>query len=112
MDYEVDLDSAHSVIRLTVTAETVTIELAEEIYQHLSEVTPRGGPYASIYDLSAAKNTTIPTNTVRSLARAVRPSQWEPSTWSWEKSRSYTDWLAYSRCAASPEAANFRSHGH
>jgi hypothetical protein len=65
MDYRVDLDPAHSVIRLTVTAESVTTELAEEIYRHLSEVTSQGGPYAVIYDLSATKHTTIPTDTVR-----------------------------------------------
>ena len=69
MDYEVDLDPTHSVIRLTVMAETVTNELAEEIYQHLSEATSSGGPYAAIYDLSATKHTTMPTNTVRSYAR-------------------------------------------
>jgi hypothetical protein len=73
MDYEVDFDPAHSVIRLTVTAEVVTLELAEEVYQHLSDVTSRGGPYAAIYDLSAAKRTTIPTDMVRSFARR-RPS--------------------------------------
>jgi hypothetical protein len=73
MDYEVDLDPKHSVIRLTVTAETVTLELAEEIYQRLSEFTSRGGPFAAIYDLSAAKRTTIPTDMVRSFARR-RPS--------------------------------------
>jgi len=39
MDYKIDLDPAHSVIRLTITAETVTFELAEEIYGHLSEAT-------------------------------------------------------------------------
>jgi hypothetical protein len=73
MDYEVDLDPTHSVIRFTVTAETITLELAEEVYQHLSDVTSRGGPYAAIYDLSAAKRTTIPTDIVRSFARR-RPS--------------------------------------
>ena len=73
MDYEVDLDPTHSVIRLTVTAEVITLELAEEVYQHLSEVTARGGPYAAIYDLSAAKHMTIPSNTVRSLG-CRRPS--------------------------------------
>ena len=73
MDYEVDLDPKHSVIRLTVTAETVTLELAEEIYQRLSEFTSRGGPFAAIYDLSAAKRTTISTDMVRSFARR-RPS--------------------------------------
>ena len=39
VDYRVDLDPAHSVIRLTVTAETVKLELAEDIYRHISEVT-------------------------------------------------------------------------
>ena len=69
MDYEVDLDPTHSVIRLTITAEIVTMELAEDIYRHLSEVTSHGGPYAAIYDLSAVKNTTLPTYVVRSFAR-------------------------------------------
>ena len=73
MDYQVDLDPTHSVIRLTVTAEIVTLELAEDCYRRLSLVTSRGGPYAAIYDLSAAKNTTIPTDMVRSFARR-RPS--------------------------------------
>ena len=73
MDYEVDLDPAHNVIRLTVTAETVTLELAEDIYRHLLEAASRGGPYAAIYDLSAAKHTTIPTDLVRAFARR-RPS--------------------------------------
>src|SRR5215469_11520730 len=73
MSYQIDLDPTHSVIRLTVTAETVTLELAEEIYQHLSEVTSQGGPYAAIYDLSAAKHTTIHVDMVRYFARR-RPS--------------------------------------
>ena len=73
MDYYVDLDPAHSVIRLTVTAETVKLELAEDIYRHLSEAASSGGPYAAIYDLSAAKHTTIPTDTVRYFERR-RPS--------------------------------------
>jgi hypothetical protein len=68
MDYQVDLDPTHSVIRLTVTTETVTLALAQEVYQRLSEVTSRGGPYAAIYDLSAAKRTTIPTEMVRTFA--------------------------------------------
>jgi hypothetical protein len=69
MDYEIDLCPAHSVIRLTVTAENVTLGLAEEIYRHLSEATSSGGPYAAIYDLSAAKRTSIPNTMVRSFAR-------------------------------------------
>ena len=51
----------------------MTLECAEEVYQHLSRFTSHGGPYAAIYDLSATKNTTIPTDMVKSLARR-RPS--------------------------------------
>jgi hypothetical protein len=74
MDYEIDLCPTDSVIRLTVTAETVTLELAEEIYRHLSEATSTGGPYAAIYDLSATKKTTLPTDTVRSFGRHRPPA--------------------------------------
>jgi hypothetical protein len=68
VDYRVDLDPAHSVIRLTVTAETVTLELAEDIYRHISEVTSQGGPYAAIFDLSGVKRSTIPAEAIRSFA--------------------------------------------
>jgi hypothetical protein len=71
--YLLDFDPVHSVIRLTVTAETVTLELAEDIYRHLSEAASSGGPYAAIFDFSAAKRTTIPTDMVRDFARR-RPS--------------------------------------
>jgi hypothetical protein len=67
-DYRVDLDPAHSVIRLTVTAEIVTLELAEDIYRHISEVTSQGGPYAAIFDLSGVKRSTIPADAIRSFA--------------------------------------------
>ena len=73
MDYEVHLDPKNSVIRLTVTAETVTLEMAEQIYRHLSEVGSRGGQYTAIYDLSAVMHTTMPTEMVRRFARR-RPS--------------------------------------
>ena len=67
--YQIDLDPAHAVIRLTVTAETVTLELAEEIYTRLMRLSSSGGPYAAIYDLSATKHTTIPAEMVRGYAR-------------------------------------------
>ena len=73
-DYEIALDTKYSVIRLTVKAETVTPELAEDIYRHLFEVTSEGGPYAVIFDLSAVKHTTIPTDAVRSWGRHRRPA--------------------------------------
>jgi hypothetical protein len=58
--YQIDLDPVHSVIRLTVTAETVTLELAEDIYRHLSKAASSGGPYAAIFDLSAGLFDAIP----------------------------------------------------
>ena len=73
MDYEVDLNPAHSVIRLTVTARIVTRELAEDIYVFLQRLTSTGGPYAAIYDLSAATSTTIPTKMIRTYAH-LKPS--------------------------------------
>jgi len=69
MDYRVDLDPAHGVIRLTVTAEIVTLELAEDIYICLTRIASSGGPYAAIYDLSEAKSTTLTTDAVRGFAR-------------------------------------------
>src|SRR5215469_17151031 len=73
MDYRVDFNPARSVIRLTVTAETVTLVLAEDIYRHLSEVASSGGPYAAIYDLSATRHTNLPAGAVRYFAQR-RPS--------------------------------------
>ena len=67
--YQIDLDPVHSVIRLTVTAETVTMELAEEIYTRLKQLWSDGGPYAAIYDLTMTKDTTIPTEMVRGYAK-------------------------------------------
>jgi hypothetical protein len=107
--YQLDLDPVHSVIRLTVTAETVTLELAEDIYRHLSEAASSGGPYAAIFDLSAAKRTTIPTDTVRVLLAAVHQSQQEESKWSWGKRDICTDWLACSRSLGKTLAMNLRS---
>ena len=69
MDYQVDLDPTHLVIRLTLTAQIVYKEIAEEVYIGLQQVTAQGGPHAAIYDLSAAKDTTIPTDMVRGFAR-------------------------------------------
>jgi hypothetical protein len=67
--YHIDLCPAHSCIRLTVTEETVTPELAEEIYQRLNAIPSRNGLYAAIYDLSIVKGTTITVETVRAYAR-------------------------------------------
>ena len=73
MDYEIDLDPTHSVIRLTVIEAMVSLECAEDCYKHLSQFAASGGPYAAIYNLSMAKNTTIPTETIRNFARRSHP---------------------------------------
>ena len=71
--YQIDLDPVHAVIRLTVTAEIMTLEMAQEIHAQLAQLASSGGPYAAIFDLSAVKSTTIPVDMVRGLARN-RPS--------------------------------------
>src|ERR1700694_3558908 len=68
MHFQVDLDPTHSVIRLTVIEEMVSLECAETCYQRLSQVTSSGGQYGAIYDLTIAKDTTTPTHMVRSRA--------------------------------------------
>ena len=68
MDYRVDIDPAHSIIRLTVAAKVVTPELAEDMYICLSRLGSHGGPYAAIYDLSRVTSTTLPTELVRGYA--------------------------------------------
>jgi hypothetical protein len=69
MDYRIDLDPTHSVIRLTVTAETLTLELAEDVYVRLTRTASRGCPYAAIFDLSGVKRSTIPAEAIRDFAR-------------------------------------------
>lgn len=69
MDYCVDLDPTHSVIRLTVFEDSLTLELFEDGYKRLSQIASPGGPYAAIFDFSALKSIAIPTSTLRTLAR-------------------------------------------
>ena len=68
-EYQIDLDPVHSVIRLTMTAEIMTLECAQEIHARLTRLSASGGPYAAIFDLTLVKGTTIPTDMVRGLAR-------------------------------------------
>jgi hypothetical protein len=69
MDYRIDLDPVHRVIRLTVTDEIVTLAMAEDCYFRLSKITFGGGQYEAIYDLSAVTGTTIPYNLITNFAR-------------------------------------------
>ena len=68
MDYRIDLDPTHSVIRVTVTAETVTLALFEDIHICLARIASSGGSYASIFDFSGVKRVTVPAEAIRSIA--------------------------------------------
>jgi hypothetical protein len=73
MDYVIDLDPRHRVIRAAITAPVLTEELAEEYYQSLSLFASRGGPYAAIYDFSGVTSTTLSPTAVRGFARCPYP---------------------------------------
>src|SRR5215831_14319246 len=68
MDYVIDRDPTHRVLRLTVTTEVVTKELADNFNRALLLVASRGGPYAAILDLSGVTVTTLFPYDVRGLA--------------------------------------------
>jgi hypothetical protein len=49
--------------------EIVSLECGETCYRQLRQVTSSGGPYAAIYDLTTARNTSLSTELVRGFAR-------------------------------------------
>src|SRR5215813_8019813 len=69
MEFQIDLDPAHGVIRLTVISAVVDLRCAEEVYARLKRITSDGFQYAGIYDLSAVTGTTLSADLVRSYAR-------------------------------------------
>jgi hypothetical protein len=73
MNYRIDLDPKHRVIRVAVK-DAITDELAEGCYWTISHVAARGGQWATIFDLSKVKSTTLTADAVRSLARRTMPS--------------------------------------
>jgi hypothetical protein len=68
MGYIVDLDPTHSVIRITVTAEIVTQELAEDIRIRFERVASSGGPFAALFDASRVISWTEPAVAIRDAA--------------------------------------------
>jgi hypothetical protein len=73
MDYVVDLDPAHRVLRITITT-ALTDESAKEIYQGVARLGSRGGgPYAVITDFSQVEDFPISGDTIRALAAAAPP---------------------------------------
>jgi len=69
LDFQIDLDPTHLVIRETVTAPVLTEELADDYYRALVLLASHGGPYAAIFDLSGVTSTTLSPDAVRGLAR-------------------------------------------
>ena len=69
MNFQIDLDPTHGVIRLTVISAVVDLGGAEEVYARLKRITSDSLQYAGIYDLSAVTGTTLSVDLVRSYAR-------------------------------------------
>jgi hypothetical protein len=72
MDYAVDLDPTHRVLRITVTT-ALTDEAATDIYHSVARLASRGGPYAVITDFSQVVDFPISANTIRALAATAPP---------------------------------------
>lgn len=73
MDFVIDLDPTHLVLRATITAAVLTEELAEDYYHAVSLAASSGGPYAGIYDFSRVTSTTLSPNAVRGWAGRPYP---------------------------------------
>ena len=68
MDYQIDFDPAHSVFRLTVTAEIITPELTEDIGNRLAGGLSNRSPFALMVDFSRVKSWTEPADSIRERA--------------------------------------------
>ena len=67
MDYQIDFDPTHRVIRLTVT-KPLTDESLTDVYRALSHVAAKGGPYGAILDLSQVEDFSLSADTIKALA--------------------------------------------
>lgn len=68
MDYVIDLDPTHQVLRVRVTG-TITDRALRELYASVSHFAATGGPYASILDLSHVTNNHLSVETIRDIAK-------------------------------------------
>src|SRR5262249_11640107 len=73
LDFQIDLDPIHLIIRASITAPVVTEEVADDYYWAVSLVAAHGGPYAAIYDLSGVTGTTLSPSAVRGFAKRPYP---------------------------------------
>ena len=67
MNYVIDLDPTHLVLRLTVT-ENFTDEACMDSYRTLGRFASRGGPYAGISDFSQVAYPQVSAQTIQSIA--------------------------------------------
>jgi hypothetical protein len=72
MDYVVDLDPKHEVLRITVTT-AVTDEAFGDLYRALARFAAEGGPYAGILDFSHIADFPLSSETLKAFA-ALRPA--------------------------------------
>ena len=72
MEFVVDLDPTHLVLRITVTV-VLTDKAAKDIYQAVARLALPGGPYAVITDLSQVVDFPLSADTVRALAATALP---------------------------------------
>jgi hypothetical protein len=70
MDFAIDLDPTHRVLRTTVTT-GLTDESLREIYRTVTRLAATGGPYASIVDLSQVVDYPVAAKTIRAFAAAA-----------------------------------------
>jgi hypothetical protein len=74
MDYVVDLDPTHRVLRTTVTTLVLDDEAFKEMNRSIARLANTGGPYAAaILDLSQVADFPLSSDTVRALAAAAPP---------------------------------------
>jgi hypothetical protein len=68
MDFAVDLDPTHRVLRVTVTT-ALTDEACTDTYRAVKRLASRGGPYTGVItDLSQVVDFPVSSDTVRALA--------------------------------------------
>jgi hypothetical protein len=68
MDWLIDLDPTHRILRLTVTTTVLTDEGLTDLYRVLGRIASQGGPYSAITDLSEVVNMPVSAKTIRILA--------------------------------------------
>ena len=68
MEYAIDLDPTHEVLRVTMTG-IVTGPVFREIYASLSRFAATGGPYALILDMSGVTSNQLSIEALRDLAQ-------------------------------------------